>query len=220
MTMQVTGAAAEGTRGFMCKRYMDTGNFNAKSEVYSIGVTILQLIAEHCDTRPPCSGAEREAMQKLAAMAAAGHSALCATDHLLPLLRRASGQRGCASAPAEEVSALRASMERMNAELRGLRLQEQAARAQMQQVAQGIWCAASWRLGASDTMLEEHRDRGGTIPCVRHNPMFQPQCSAYYSEQALARALPGEVIFVAYRGLLKMECHGKIGTTAAGYFDS
>ncbi|CAJ1365999.1 unnamed protein product, partial [Effrenium voratum] len=248
MTMQVTGAAIEGTPGFMCKRYIDTGNFNAKSEVYSIGVTILQLvtgvqdidqhadiidnadtaeIAEHCDTRPPCSGTDREAMQKLAAMAAAGIQRFAQRITVLPLLRQA--REAAASAPAEEVSALRAELERMNAELRGLRLQEQAARAEMQQEEKPCelcfdavpggepnnlmcpqehlicaGCAGDMvrsfleRLGASDTMLEEHRDRGGTIPCVRHNPMFQPQCSAYYSEQALARALPGEV-FVAYR---------------------
>eukprot|EP00913_Durusdinium_trenchii_P023726 g22285.t1 len=31
------------------------------------------------------------------------------------------------------------------------------------------------RIGASDTMLDDHSSRGGLIPCVRHNPAFQPQ---------------------------------------------
>ena len=40
MTMQMTrGAAAAGTPGFMCRKYVSTGEFNPKSEVYSIGVT-------------------------------------------------------------------------------------------------------------------------------------------------------------------------------------
>ena len=47
-------------------------------------------IAEHCDTRPPCSGTDREAMQKLAAMAAAGIQRFAQRITVLPLLRRAS----------------------------------------------------------------------------------------------------------------------------------
>eukprot|EP00913_Durusdinium_trenchii_P023727 g22285.t2 len=54
------------------------------------------------------------------------------------------------------------------------------------------------RIGASDTMLDDHSSRGGLIPCVRHNPAFQPQCSRHYTDQSLARALPDE-IFVGYR---------------------
>ena len=49
-TMQMTTARGfRGTPGFMCPRYIDTGAFNDKSEVYSIGVTILQLITAQMD---------------------------------------------------------------------------------------------------------------------------------------------------------------------------
>eukprot|EP00438_Fugacium_kawagutii_P005761 Skav233569 [mRNA] locus=scaffold1972:16388:16624:+ [translate_table: standard] len=49
------------------------------------------------------------------------------------------------------------------------------------------------RLGDSDAMLDDHRSRGGFVPCVRHNPAFQPQCSSHYTDQLLARALPDEI---------------------------
>lgn len=54
------------------------------------------------------------------------------------------------------------------------------------------------RVRGSDTMLDEHRRRGGFVPCVRHNLAFQAQCSSHYTEQSLARALPDDV-FGQYR---------------------
>ena len=52
-------------------------------------------------------------------------------------------------------------------------------------------------MGASDTLLEEHRSRGGLVPCVRSNPAFRDRCTAHYTDQALARALPDQV-YVEY----------------------
>lgn len=54
------------------------------------------------------------------------------------------------------------------------------------------------RARSSDTMLQQHRERGGRIPCVRHSMGFDPRCSAHYTDHALASTLP-EDAFVVYR---------------------
>ena len=59
------------------------------------------------------------------------------------------------------------------------------------------------RVGASDAMLDDHRERGGFIPCVRRHPAFQPQCNSHYTDQWLARALPDEVLGL---GCLRVRC--------------
>ena len=224
------------------------GKFNEKSEVYSIGVTILQLItgktefdddfsemieeadeeqiARNRDQRLPATGSDEEIMKKLSAMAAASTQRFSKRIQVVPLLRQA---REAASSGASEASALRAEVEEMAAELRRLRLQ-QAAEAERAAAAnmtcelcfdeasteqsgsltcpnQHFVCADCSpqmvrsfleRVNTSDTMLEEHRNRGGLVPCVHANPAFQDPCAAHYTDQALARALPDEV-FVGYR---------------------
>eukprot|EP00971_Amphidinium_carterae_P103041 2039612-Amphidinium_carterae.1 len=55
-------------------------------------------------------------------------------------------------------------------------------------------------VGESDAALEEHSDRQGRIPCVRNRPAFRPRCDCFYTDQALARALPDE-LFAAYRAM-------------------
>ena len=183
-----------------------------------------EQIAQNRDQRLPATGPDEEIMKKLSAMAAASVQRFSKRIQLMPLLRQA---REAASSGASEVSALRAEVEEMAAELRRLRLQqaaeaERAAAANMtcelcfdEASAEGsltcpnqhFVCAdcspqmvTSFleRVSASDTMLEDHRTRGGLVPCVHANPAFQDPCAAHYTDQALARALPDEV-FVGYR---------------------
>ncbi|CAK9078155.1 unnamed protein product [Durusdinium trenchii] len=230
MTMQLTqGAGPAGTPGFMCKRYVETGKFNDKSEVYSIGITILQIIeiARRPDPRVPANGPDLETLKKLSAMAAASVQRFSKRIQVMPLLRQA--REAASTLSTSEVPALKSEVERMAAELRRLRLAEEKAaelaaaltkrcelcfdEVSVEQVG-SLMCPNEHlicsdcspdmvrnfleRIGASDTMLDDHSSRGGLIPCVRHNPAFQPQCSRHYTDQSLARALPDE-IFVGYR---------------------
>ncbi|CAE7597472.1 CRK20 [Symbiodinium natans] len=262
-TMQMTTARGfRGTPGFMCPRYIDTGAFNDKSEVYSIGVTILQLITAQMDfaaelpdgstlrdlieeadgeriaanhDRRVALGASADVVQRLSSMAAAAVERFPRRVRLLPLLRQAREAREGGATEVAEVTALKSEVERMSAELRGLRLQEQVAQLARAEAAEAeraerrqcelcfeeasldvnslvcpnghlicTDCAPEMvrtfleRVGASDAMLDDHRERGGFIPCVRRHPAFQPQCNSHYTDQWLARALPDEV-FVAYR---------------------
>ena len=43
-TAATTDSSAAGTAGFICPKYERTGVFNEKSEMYSVGVTILQML--------------------------------------------------------------------------------------------------------------------------------------------------------------------------------
>jgi len=54
------------------------------------------------------------------------------------------------------------------------------------------------RVNESDTLLEQHRARGGHIPCFRNTSAFDPRCTAVLSDGELARTLSDE-IFVRYR---------------------
>mmetsp|Transcript_8599 Transcript_8599/g.20423 ORF Transcript_8599/g.20423 Transcript_8599/m.20423 type:complete len:974 (-) Transcript_8599:50-2971(-) len=253
MTMQMTAQGGfRGTPGFMCPRYVDTGSFNDKSEVYSIGVTILQIltaqqnftatfpdgstlsdlidereaetIIANCDKRLPLAGSDLDIIRKLSAMVTTAVQRFAKRTSLMPLLRQA--REAAASAPLDEVMGLKSEVDRMAEELRRLRMRgampsepekpDPGQRCELcfEDTADSLACPNNHhicadcapqmvrnfleRVGASDAMLDDHRDRGGFIPCVRHNPAFQPQCSGHYTDQALARALPDEV-FVAYR---------------------
>ena len=183
-----------------------------------------KLIAQNRDQRLPATAPDspdEKIMKELSAMAAASVKPYGERIQLMPLLRQA---REAARKDTSEVPALRAEVEEMAAELRRLRLQqaaeaEQAAAANMTcqlcfdeasaEQRGGFICPNQHficadcspemvrsfleRVGASDTMLEDHRGRGGLIPC----PCVD-RCTAHYTDQALAWALPDEV-FVEYR---------------------
>ena len=34
-----------GSKGYMCQRYFDTGQYDAKAEVYSFGIVLLELLS-------------------------------------------------------------------------------------------------------------------------------------------------------------------------------
>lgn len=254
-----TGIGALGTPGFMCPRYISTNSFDAKSEVYAVGVTILQVItgtmdftspsstsemslndlvdegdetratviASDRDQRPP-SDAAGSSVQSLAEMAAACVAKYKSRVSLIALLRQAK-QAAAALPVHSEVDALRAEVERMAAELRHLRIQGELA--QQQELAAlktcelcydnispsrsgGMSCplghfvcagcapamvmAYLQQVTGSDTLLEEHRVRGGHIACFRATAAFDPRCTTIYADSMLASTLP-ESVFVRYR---------------------
>jgi serine/threonine protein kinase len=261
-TLIATSLRALGTQGFMCPTYARTNAFNEKSEVYSIGVTILQiitgkvdftspcnqeqlslsdlidepdtkLVADSKDVRPPVDEAQ-SAVDTLAEMSAACVAKLRSRISLIALLRQA--KMLSAALPVQcEMQALRAQIEQMSSELRQLRIQGELVQQQQQQLQQpqqetltcelcydgivvsessGMFCTERHfvcagcapmmvqtfleRVSESDTLLEAHRARDGRLPCFRHTPAFDPQCSAMYAESSLAAVLPEEV-FVQYR---------------------
>jgi len=178
------------------------------------------LISQHVDERLEMG--DGLTLMKLSPMAAASVQKYAKRIKVMPLLRQA---REASQGNSSEVPALKSEVERMALELRRLRAEQaevHAGRLQCQLCFDEVLVAAPGnlacpnehlicagcapqmvrnfldRVGASDVMLEDHRGRGGLIPCVRHNPAFQPQCSSNYTDQSLARALPDEV-FVGYR---------------------
>ncbi|CAK9087455.1 Systemin receptor SR160 (Brassinosteroid LRR receptor kinase) [Durusdinium trenchii] len=147
-TMQLTQSGGPaGTPGFMCKRYVETGKFNDKSEVYSIGVTIVQVITGKTDFDDDFlsdlieeANAEfitqkhdqrvledAEILKKLSAMAAASVERYAKRIQVMPLLRQA--RDAAATVSTGEIPALNSQVEQMAAELRRWRLREEAAQA-------------------------------------------------------------------------------------------
>jgi len=247
MTMQLTtGAGPAGTPGFMCRRYVSTGKFDEKSEVYSLGVTILQLITAeqgfsssfedlieladaesilqgHDKGIPPENPVDHEILQKLCAMAVASVQPYLRRITVMPLLRQA--QECSALQTPAEIPALKNELERISSELQRFRSQERAALQERKECqlcfhpcsGQGTLhcpnqhvicqtCASAMvvshleRVSDSDTMLQQHRESGGRIPCARNNPAMQPRCTEFYTDQGLARALADEA-FLFYRAL-------------------
>ena len=185
-----------------------------------------EQIAQNCDQRLPATGPDEEIMKKLSAMAAASVQRFSKRISLMPLLRQAreAASSGTSEVPAlrAEVEEMAAELRRLRLQQAAEAAQAAAAnmtcelcfeeasaeqRGSLICPNQHFICADCSpdmvrsfleRVGASDTMLEEHRGRGGLVPCVRSTPAFRDQCAAHYTDQSLARALPDEV-FVGYK---------------------
>mmetsp|Transcript_19781 Transcript_19781/g.68639 ORF Transcript_19781/g.68639 Transcript_19781/m.68639 type:complete len:922 (-) Transcript_19781:120-2885(-) len=250
-----TGVGGVGTPGFMCSRYVSSNAFDEKSEIYAIGVTILQvitaklvfgptaevislddLIDEHDareiaaarDLRPPFDDTVASSVDKLAEMADGCLRKYNSRINLIALLRQA--KQAAVTVPLQcEVHALREEVARMASDLRQLRIQGEVAQ-QLERAAMktcelcfdnissssggGMTCPSGHfvcagcapamvqtfleRVNESDTLLDEHRARGGHIPCFRNTSAFDPRCAAVLSDSELASTLSDE-IFVRYR---------------------
>mmetsp|Transcript_135524 Transcript_135524/g.432570 ORF Transcript_135524/g.432570 Transcript_135524/m.432570 type:complete len:911 (-) Transcript_135524:268-3000(-) len=250
-----TGLGAVGTPGFMCSRYVSSNAFDEKSEIYAIGVTILQIITaklvfgstaeeisledlldEHDatgiaaarDLRPPFDEAVASSVDKLAEMADGCLRKYNSRINLIALLRQAK-QAAVSVALQCEVHSLREEVERMASDLRQLRIQGEVAKQHERDAMKtcelcfdnispssggGMTCPSGHfvcagcapamvqtfleRVNESDTLLDEHRARGGHIPCFRNTSAFDPRCAAVLSDSELASTLSDE-IFVRYR---------------------